>query len=219
MPSLTRPINEINRQSIKNYINRQSSIDSSYQTPIEYTYIFNEYIYSSSRPTPSTSWNLNDTVAIKYSFHKILIDRSKIKTNDLIVSSTRVISMIPSFESIFVRSKRARRQNGSKFAFVVPSIFRIATTRENGSDVREQDCFPRHLSLETSRESRSRIDPSIARPSRNDAIDATVSAAAAAVATRIDASWIYSGLGNDPIAFAKRRLTTDLRRIAAICKR
>lgn len=85
MPSLTRPINEINRQSIKNYINRQSSIDSSYQTPIEYTYIFNEYIYSSSRPTPSTSWNLNDTVAIKYSFHKILIDRSKIKTNDLIV--------------------------------------------------------------------------------------------------------------------------------------
>lgn len=102
MPSLTRPINEINRQSIKNYINRQSSIDSSYQTPIEYTYIFNEYIYSSSRPTPSTSWNLNDTVAIKYSFHKILIDRSKIKTNDLIVSSTRVISMIPSFESIFV---------------------------------------------------------------------------------------------------------------------
>lgn len=55
----------------------------------------------------------------------------------------------------------------------------IATTGENGSDVREQDCFPRHLSLETS--PRSHTDPSIVRPSSNDAIDATVSAAAAAV--------------------------------------
>lgn len=55
----------------------------------------------------------------------------------------------------------------------------IATTGENGSDVREQDCFPRHLSLETS--PRSHTDPSIVRPSSNDAIDATVSAAAAVV--------------------------------------
>lgn len=55
----------------------------------------------------------------------------------------------------------------------------IATTGENGSDVREQDCFPRHLSLETS--ARSHTDPSIVRPSSNDVIDATVSAAAAVV--------------------------------------
>lgn len=142
------------------------------------------------------------------------MDRSRIETNKLIVISTRVIPMIRCFDQIWPWHDKTDENSRSSSKNIVESQRDERKRFETYKIV-----FSRHLSLETS--PRSHTDPSIVRPSSNDAIDAIVPvpAAAAVVSTRIDASWIYSGLGNDPIAFAKHRLTTDLGRIAAICKR